>query len=67
MSALATQLTDQFMASEQVELENEDQEKVVALDEAPSVGHVIYMYRCANTAHKTTIEKEPLSDRLNPK
>ena len=40
MSTLATQLTNQFTASEQARLEDEDEEEVVASDESPRVGHV---------------------------
>lgn len=60
MRTMASRLNDHFKASEEVPLEDEDEEKDATSDEASCFGHVINMYPCHNASQKkTTIEKEP--------
>lgn len=61
MSSMATQLSNNLVANEQAK-PNDEEEEIVASNEAPSTGHVVNMYQCTRTAQKTTTEKEPPSD-----
>lgn len=45
--------------SMQEQLEDKDNDKVFAPDEASSYGHVVNMYQCSQATLKSNIEKQP--------
>lgn len=65
-SKIVAQFVDLVMVEKHDYLE-EEKEKVVAADEAPSTGHAVNIYQCVIVTQKSSTNKEPLSDGLAQK